>query len=508
VVGDLTPIDVPFAVQWPVVAAGIGIGALVAATFALLPLLAVRGISPLQALRHDVDEPAPRFDPGAGATGAHRASVVAVAIWQARLWQVGVGYAAALSSAGLVLWVCARLLISATRRLARWRAARGPAGAGSPSRCGRASRTCTGRATRRQPSRWRSGSACSSSRRCGSCRRTCWPGCASTQRGRSRTWCSSTSSRPGHGRASAARARDAPPIDLVPIVPARLARSTASRSKSCSRSEPRRVERWAVRREYRHTYRDTLTVPKRSSKGVVRRRARRGPASYAYRSRKDVARNLDVAIGDRITWDVTGVEIESVVTSIRTWTGHGSRPTSSSSSSPARSTTRRRAPCRWSGADDTRAPQLQRAVVRRYPNVSVVDLAACSGAAADRRSRHLRRPVHGRVQCGAGALVLFGAIAASRFQRVRESALLRALGATRAQVRNIMLVEYAALGALAAFTGVLLAAVAGWLLMRVPLSVRMPFALGSGSAWRSRASACWQPRARDPLGGTARDAES
>jgi hypothetical protein len=31
---------VPFAVQWPVVALGIGIGALVAATFSLLPLLA------------------------------------------------------------------------------------------------------------------------------------------------------------------------------------------------------------------------------------------------------------------------------------------------------------------------------------------------------------------------------------------------------------------------------------------------------------------------------------
>jgi putative ABC transport system permease protein len=62
--------------------------------------------------------------------------------------------------------------------------------------------------------------------------------------------------------------------------------------------------------------------------------------------------------------------------------------------------------------------------------------------------------------------VLFGAIAASRFQRVRESALLRALGATRAQIRNVLLVEYAALGALAALTGVALGAVAGWLAMR------------------------------------------
>jgi putative ABC transport system permease protein len=80
---------------------------------------------------------------------------------------------------------------------------------------------------------------------------------------------------------------------------------------------------------------------------------------------------------------------------------------------------------------------------------------------------------------GAGALVLFGAIAASRFQRVRESALLRALGATRAQVRGVMLVEYAALGALAGLTGVVLAAAAGWLLMRFLFGMQFTLPFGT-----------------------------
>jgi putative ABC transport system permease protein len=97
--------------------------------------------------------------------------------------------------------------------------------------------------------------------------------------------------------------------------------------------------------------------------------------------------------------------------------------------------------------------------------VSVIDIATVQ--------RTLRRIV-GRVtfairfmaafSMAAGALVLVGAIAASRFQRVRESALLRALGATRVQVRRMLLVEYALLGALAGLTGVVLAAIAGWLL--------------------------------------------
>src|SRR5690606_35310879 len=90
--------------------------------------------------------------------------------------------------------------------------------------------------------------------------------------------------------------------------------------------------------------------------------------------------------------------------------------------------------------NDSARAVLQRAVVERFPNISVVDIASVQ--------RLLRRIV-GRVTWAirfmaafsirAGALVLFGAIAASRFHRVRESALLRALGATRGQVRRIML---------------------------------------------------------------------
>ena len=45
-----------------------------------------------------------------------------------------------------------------------------------------------------------------------------------------------------------------------------------------------------------------------------------------------------------------------------------------------------------------------------------------------------------------GLLVLVGIIAGSRFQRVRESVLLRTLGASRSQVGRIMALEYVFLG--------------------------------------------------------------
>ncbi|MGH7464888.1 MAG: ABC transporter permease, partial [Longimicrobiales bacterium] len=192
---------------------------------------------------------------------------------------------------------------------------------------------------------------------------------------------------------------------------------------------------------------------------------------------QNVARNLDVGIGDRITWDVTGISVESVVTNIRTvdWARFETNffvvfEPGTLEQAPQSSVSL------VTVENDTARATLQREVVQRYPNISVVDLATVQ--------RTLRRIVDrvtfairfmAAFSLGAGALVLFGAIAASRFQRVRESALLRALGATRAQIRGILLVEYASLGALAGLTGVSLAALAGWLLTR--LLFDMPYTL-------------------------------
>ena len=65
---------------------------------------------------------------------------------------------------------------------------------------------------------------------------------------------------------------------------------------------------------------------------------------------------------------------------------------------------------------------------------------------------------------GTGLLVLMATVLTGRYQRIQESILLRTLGASRAQIFRILLVEYVALGLLAAFTGVLLALAASWAL--------------------------------------------
>jgi len=66
-------------------------------------------------------------------------------------------------------------------------------------------------------------------------------------------------------------------------------------------------------------------------------------------------------------------------------------------------------------------------------------------------------------------------VASSRYQRVREGALLRTLGARRAQLLQVLVAEYAVLGALAAGAAILLSTGAAWALLRFVFD--QPFAL-------------------------------
>jgi putative ABC transport system permease protein len=483
-VGDLIPIDVPFTIQWTVVLIGLGIGALVAATFSLMPLLAIRGVSPLQALRYDVDEGVARFDPWqAVAFALIVASVAAVAVWQARLWRVGLAYAGGLVVGLVVLWISARLLGMLTRRLSRV-AVRGATMGAARSGSGR--------------------------RRAFTLRQ----GIANLHRPRNQTtavtmavgfgvflvatlwvvqvnllgWLRSDADGPQPNlvlfdiqvdqtdemRELLSAYTDAPPT-IVPIVPARVAAiNGVETDELLARGRSPRIEPWALRREYRNTYRADLTGAERLVEGQWFDDAPPVPDGVLRVSaEQDVARSLGVSVGDRITWDVTGIRVESVVSSLRQvdWARfetnfffvfepgmlEGAPQTLVSLVSVT---------------DDTARLAAQRAVAERFINVSVVDLATVQRLL----QRIIDRVIYAirfmaAFSLAAGGLVLFGAIAASRFQRVRESALLRALGATRGQVRNILLVEYAALGAIAALTGVLLAALSGWLLMRFVFSM-------------------------------------
>jgi putative ABC transport system permease protein len=75
-----------------------------------------------------------------------------------------------------------------------------------------------------------------------------------------------------------------------------------------------------------------------------------------------------------------------------------------------------------------------------------------------------------------GVVVMAGALAATRYQRLYESVVLRTLGATRGAVARAFAVEYGCLGAAAGVGGTALAAVLAWIVLRFVLDVPWTFA--------------------------------
>ena len=65
---------------------------------------------------------------------------------------------------------------------------------------------------------------------------------------------------------------------------------------------------------------------------------------------------------------------------------------------------------------------------------------------------------------GAGIIVLASTIWSGRYQRLKESILLRTLGASRVQIWKILCAEYFCLGLFASLTGIVLAVLSSWAL--------------------------------------------
>ena len=225
---------------------------------------------------------------------------------------------------------------------------------------------------------------------------------------------------------------------------------------------------WALRREYRSTYRDTTTSGEKIVDGKWFSAASlSGSSDTAEVSfEKDVADELQIKLGDVVTWNVQGVEIPSRVTSFREVTWARFEPNFFAVFSPP---SMRAAPKQHVIlASVEQAPviaALQRDIVTRYPNVSSVDLSLVRRTIeqiVERVSTAIR--FMAVFSLAMGVPVLFSAVAATRRDRIREGVLLKTLGASRGQIMKILLAEYVLLGLLGSMTGMVLAIGGGWAL--------------------------------------------
>jgi len=247
-------------------------------------------------------------------------------------------------------------------------------------------------------------------------------------------------------------------LQNVPIVTMRIQKINGMDSDSLRQDSTRNPRGWALNREYRSTYRDSLLATETLAEGEWIGQVEGFDEIVPISVEQEQMEDLDVSIGDSLTWDVQGIPIETYIASTRTvkWDQPSPNffvvfPAGVLENAPQFFATTINTENREASL------RLQQQLVENYPNVSAIDV----GLVVQTVRNFLDKVTFviqfiGLFSIITGLIVLAGSAATSRFQRMREAVLLRTLGATKKQVIKIQIIEYTLLGIIASITGLIL----------------------------------------------------
>jgi len=259
---------------------------------------------------------------------------------------------------------------------------------------------------------------------------------------------------------------DIPMLQNVPIVTMRLKAINGLSVEAIRRDTARKAERWALRHEYRSTYRDSLLDSEGLAEGTFTGRVDPGTSLVPVSAAQRVMESLNLSLHDTLTFDVQGVPVKTQIGSVRKVDWQRVQPNffmvfplGVLEPAPHFNAMVLHAP------NAKRSVQVQSSIVQQFPNVSAIDLSLILQTVQsflDKISFVIQFMALFSVVTG--LIVLGGSVVTSRLQRIRESVLLRTLGARRRQIVAIMAVEYLFLGLFAALTGLIISLGATWLL--------------------------------------------
>lgn len=178
-----------------------------------------------------------------------------------------------------------------------------------------------------------------------------------------------------------------------------------------------------------------------------------------------IAKTLDLQMGDRMLFDIAGVKIESKITSLRKVDWGSMRanffvmyPVSKMPGVPATFMGAFKAP-------DT--PGFDNALVHRFPNITSVNMTATIAQIQGVLDQVIRAVEFlFAFTLAAGLVVLFAAVTATREERAKEFAIMRAVGAKSSLLRQVQRTELIGVGLLAGFLASMVATLVGWALAK------------------------------------------
>ena len=277
-----------------------------------------------------------------------------------------------------------------------------------------------------------------------------------------------------------------PILQQVPIITIRLedidgVSRAAYKKDTTDHHSPDHIPGWVYEREYRVTYRDTLTDSETMQEGALPPNHRLPDGTIGVTLSDRLSENMHGKVGTKISFNVQGVLYHCTVTGIRKVDFNRVQtnflvlfPTGFLEAAPQFYTLVTRVNSEKQSAD------IQQSLVKRFPSISVVDLTQILKTLDEVLSKvSFAIRFMAMFSILTGIVVLISSIILSKYQRIRESVLLRSLGASRRRLLSINAYEYLFLGGLASFTGVLLSVVSVWLLAR--FSFKIPFSVDIAS---------------------------
>jgi putative ABC transport system permease protein len=466
VLARLLPFPVELEVSPLAVLNGVALGLGVTLLFALWPLLEIRRVPPAHILRREV-EPALRGRRPWLALGPIAAGLAGLALWQAGSWKIGGLFVVGLSGALVMLGLGARLIVAGARRSRRgplvWR--QGVANLGRPGSQAGAVLVSLGLAVML---------IVAVALLEGSLREQLAHASADTAPA---FFFIDIQPDQADGFRQLVAGLGGSALELVPVVRSRLAAIDGAPIPHDART--RREDSWYLTREYVLTW--AASPPGRNSVVAGRwwtpEEAAREPLVSV---EEDIAKQLGVGLGSTLGFDIQGVPVTARVVNLRRvdWqTFNSNFFVIFSQGALDGAPTTYIATAQVPPGDEGR---VQSGVVAAFPNVTAIpvrEVLARIGAMLDQIGLAMRLVAGFSIV--SGLVVMAGALAITRHQRLYQSVILKVLGATRGMLARMFAVEYALLGAGAGLCGTALAAVLAWAVLRFALDARWTWAPGT-----------------------------
>ena len=259
------------------------------------------------------------------------------------------------------------------------------------------------------------------------------------------------------------------PSQLLPVLRARVVGIDGRRVQADTVQD---VRERGIGREYTITYRDHLEANERILEGTFWD----SPSAEAEVSvERETRERSGLEVGDTMRFDILGRIINARVTSIRDVEWRDSRNggfvfvfrPGALDDAPQTFVAPLKGP-----ADPAVRGRFQHDLVAQFPNVSVIDFREVLDEIRDVMEKvTLAISVVGGLVLFSGALILVGAVAMTKYQRVYEAAVFKTLGANTRMIARMLLFEYSVLGALAGLVGSVGAVGLTWGVSRYALEI-------------------------------------